>query len=102
MPQPVHEGHSRSHRGSNATATQATVTDAATVPLPDTKPTVKVRRRRPESQPSTLDQAVAVREILREAFDKSRELVRVIKRHNRQTRLVATTLQSLKELQAVA
>jgi hypothetical protein len=58
--------------------------------------------RRSVATRSTLDQAVLVRDSLRIALDKSRELVRALKRQKRQSRLVESTLQSLKELQAVA
>jgi hypothetical protein len=49
-----------------------------------------------------LAQAVAVRDSLRDALVKTRELIRAIKREKKHSQIVASTLASLKQLQSVA
>jgi len=49
-----------------------------------------------------IQQAEALRHSLREALAKSSELIRALKRHRKRSRLVETTLASLRELQGVA
>jgi hypothetical protein len=66
------------------------------------QPSVRRRRKAKAVAAGTLEQAVAVREALREALAKSHELVRTLKRHKKHSRIVESTLASLKELQAVA
>ena len=51
---------------------------------------------------STIEQAIALRDALRGAAQQAGELARSLKQHKRQTRIMATTLASLKELQKVA
>jgi hypothetical protein len=62
----------------------------------------KPRRRQSASRTSTVEQAVAVRDALREALDKSRQLVRALKQQKKHRRIVESTLASLRELQSVA
>jgi hypothetical protein len=47
-------------------------------------------------------QAMALRAVLRETLVQTNELIRALKRDKRQSRLVASTLASLKQLQKVA
>ncbi len=51
---------------------------------------------------SPLDQAIALRDSLRTAASAAHQLVRSLKRHKRESRIVATTLASLKQLQKAA
>ena len=60
------------------------------------------RRRRSSASPSTIDQAIALRDALKTALDQSRQLVRALKQHKKHRRIVETTLASLRELEAVA
>ncbi|HEY1601334.1 MAG TPA: hypothetical protein VGG64_17160 [Pirellulales bacterium] len=63
------------------------------------------RRRLQPANPSAgspIDQAVALRTALRNAATQANDLIRSLKRQKRQTKLVASTLASLKELQKVA
>jgi hypothetical protein len=55
-----------------------------------------------ESTNSPVGQAIALREALRQALTQTNELIRALKREKRQSRLVASTLASLKQLQKVA
>jgi hypothetical protein len=59
-------------------------------------------RARKGSRPASagpIEQAIALRDSLRESVAKSNELIRSLKRQRQQSRLVATTLASLKQLQ---
>ncbi|HEX3658047.1 MAG TPA: hypothetical protein VHV55_19825 [Pirellulales bacterium] len=66
----------------------------------------KTRRRHLQSANpmpgSPIDQAIALRAALRNAATQANELIRSLKRQKRQTKLVASALGSLKELQKVA
>jgi hypothetical protein len=50
---------------------------------------------------SLLEQAYALRSVLRDTLTKTNELVLSIKRHKRQSRLVKSTLASLRQLQSI-
>ena len=50
---------------------------------------------------SVLEQAHALRSVLRDALTKTNELVLSIKRHKRKSRLVESTLASLRQLQSI-
>lgn len=50
---------------------------------------------------SPIEQAEALRDILKDALDKSRELIRTLKRQKKQSRIVESTLASLRQLQSV-
>ena len=66
---------------------------------PDTAPPRRVRRR---PTASTIEQAVALRDVLRTVACQAGDLAQSLKHQKRQARIVATTLASLKELQKVA
>ena len=67
---------------------------------PQTAPT---RRRRASAvTASPLDQAVSLRNSLREAVHRTNDLIRAMKKEKQQQRLLRSTLKSLKELQAAA
>ena len=55
-----------------------------------------------ENRTAAIEQAHAVRAALRETLAQTNELVRILQRQQRQSRLVENTLQSLKQLQSVA
>lgn len=65
----------------------------------DTKPIKRVRMR---PAASTIEQAVALRDSLRNAARQAGELARWLKHQKRQARIVETTLASLKQLQKAA
>lgn len=74
-------------------------------PVERTEPatsTPKRRRARSETQPvnnaSAIEQAKLVRATLRQALAQNNEMIRALKRQERQARLVANTLDSLKQL----
>lgn len=83
---------------------------------PDTAPTTenseatqsKPRRRRARTERETIsclppiEQARALRESLRDTLVKSNELIRALKRQQKQSKVVATTLASLKQLQVLS
>ena len=54
----------------------------------------------PESS-SPLEQAEALRDSLKDALDKTRDLIRVLKRQKKTSRIVESTLASLRQLQTV-
>ena len=64
--------------------------------------TRRVGGRKPGTKtPGTpIEQAIALKGALRETLLQTNELIRTLKRQKKQSRLVATTLQSLKQLQA--
>jgi hypothetical protein len=59
----------------------------------------RIRKTSRQASPGPIEQAVAVRDSLRESVAKANELIRTLKRQRQQNRLVATTLASLKQLQ---
>lgn len=76
-------------------------------PVPAEQPVAETptrRRRQSANQPtgSSIEQAIALRSALRAAAGQANDLIRSLKRQKRQTKLVASTLASLKELQKVA
>ena len=62
---------------------------AAPTPVPET------------DNSSPVEQAEALRDSLKEALGKTRELIRALKRQKKQTRAVESTLASLRQLQNV-
>jgi len=74
---------------------------ASTSPI---SPTDEKSARRPRTQVSTssIEQAIDLRDTLRQAAGQASELARSLKNQKRQARIVATTLASLNELQKVA
>jgi hypothetical protein len=69
---------------------------AATVPAPAAPLSV------PEKEPSVTDQAITIRNGLRDMLVQVNRLVRAIKRQKKQERFLRSTLASLRELQNVA
>lgn len=91
-------------RRRNHTVTKPNDQPAPTEPATAGKPS---RRRRTHGDPPTaaagpIEQAVALHTALRQAAEQTKELVRALKRQQRQSRLVESTLNSLKQLQDVA
>jgi hypothetical protein len=85
------------------------------VPIPEPVSTMKtttsptVAPKPAKQQPATsvptgnsIEQAIALRNQLRALLTNSNELIRALKRQKHQQRLMAATLQSLKQLQTVA
>ncbi len=72
---------------------------ASDAPTASTKPQ---QRLRAAATKSPVKQAVALRNALQTAARQANELARTLKRHKRQSRLVETTLASLKQLQAAS
>ena len=62
----------------------------------------RIKRTRLAVRGSPIEQAVALRDGLVTVARQANELIRSLKRHKRQARLVESTLQSLKALQKVA
>ena len=56
----------------------------------------------PEVNPNLLTQAETLRDSLNQALSDTRELITLIKRNQKQNRLVETTLRSLKQLEQIA
>ena len=54
-----------------------------------------------ESTAGALEQATVLRSVLRDAVNKTSELIRALKREQKQSKLVRSTLASLKQIQAV-
>lgn len=90
--------HSRRLRTMSHTNTEGTLSAAAAVS--ETK--TKSRRPKPSTPTSSIEQVVVLRAALREAVNQSNELIRALKRQKKQSKLVASTLASLKELEKVA
>ena len=59
----------------------------------------RVRKAGRPVNATTIEQAIALRDALRESVNKTNELIRSLKRQKQQSRLVASTLASLKQLQ---
>jgi len=74
------------------------------VPMVVEPPRERARARRPakKSGSSSLEQLIALRDALRAAVNQVNELIRVQKRANRESRLVQSTLASLRQLQKAA
>ena len=62
----------------------------------------RVRRPAKKLGGSSLEQLIALRDALRAAVNQVNELIRVQKRANRESRLVQSTLASLRQLQKAA
>jgi hypothetical protein len=59
----------------------------------------RVRRTNRQAVAGPIEQALALRDSLRESINKANELIRTLKRQRQHSKLVATTLASLKQLQ---
>jgi len=66
------------------------------------KPVHRIRRPHRQANAGPIDQAIALRDALRQTTAAASLLVRSLKQHQRQNRIVQTTLESLKQLQKVA
>ncbi|MCY2990611.1 MAG: hypothetical protein NTY19_22440 [Planctomycetota bacterium] len=84
------------------TTVSDTPTTEATKVVESPKERSRVRRPAKKSGSSSLEQLIALRDTLRAAVNQANELIRVQKRHNRESRLVQSTLASLRQLQKVA
>ncbi|MBL9091615.1 MAG: hypothetical protein JNL96_10345 [Planctomycetaceae bacterium] len=99
-PETPHVASTLSPEGSmTARNTNLKVSSSTTAPKPhDAEP--KTSAARPASSP--IEQALALRDMLREVARQAGDLARALKQQKRQARIVATTLASLKELQKAA
>jgi hypothetical protein len=65
------------------------------------KPATKAKRSSASKRPSPIEQAIAFRDALRATVVQANELVRALKQQRRESRIVETTLASLRQLQKV-
>ena len=65
------------------------------------KPATKAKCSVASKKPSPIEQAIAFRDALRAAVVQANELIRSLKQQKRESRLVQTTLASLRQLQKV-
>lgn len=85
--------------------TKSTTVQAGDTPAADV---AGVKRRRVRREPQTvscvspIEQAKALRASLRDTISKTNELIRTLKRQQRQSKVVQTTLASLKQLQSLS
>ena len=70
-------------------------------PAGNGRPPAKTGQPEQESPVSSLDQAVALRDALRDAVNQTTVLITALKRERKQSKLVRSTLASLKQIQAV-
>jgi hypothetical protein len=85
-------GHTNGHASGNRQAAHAVETNGMAAESND---------HPAESNATVLEQAHALRSVLRDALSKTNELVLSIKRHKRKSRLVESTLASLRQLQTI-
>jgi len=98
-PQAAIRSTSRKHRSDVMPATKSRP-DTST---PETaKPNNRIARSRPATKGGPTEQAIALRDSLRVAALAAHQLVRSLKQHKRQSRIVESTLASLKQLQKAA
>ena len=86
------------------TTTQAaeTVSAAAVEQLAQPQDSMPETEVKPKNNTSPIEQVSELRNVLHEALTRTNEVLRSLKRQRKQSRLVETTLQSLKQLQQVA
>jgi hypothetical protein len=86
------------------TVSNSNTMNESTAPAEESAPTTRATTHHPkrEDHASPIEQVVALRNKLRETVSQANELIRSLKRQKKQSRLVASTLASLKELQKVA
>ncbi len=84
------------------------MSEPTTTATPPTPPTTAsgdkspVKRKRPAQQPrGAIDQTIALRDALRATVVQANELIRTLKHQKRETRIVNSTLESLRQLQKV-
>ena len=85
-------GHTSGHANGNGQAVHAGETNATAH---------EANGETADTNRPVLEQAQALRGVLRDALTKTNELVASIKRHKRQSRLVESTLASLRQLQSI-
>jgi hypothetical protein len=92
-------------------SSQPTSTSSATIPMPKSKCLNSAPEQPVQVTPSSATQpatkhpieaALALRNSLRETLDKTTQLITALQQQNKQSRLMQSTLASLKQLQAVA
>ena len=66
------------------------------------KPVHRIKRPCPVTKSGPIEQAIALRDALRNTTSIAHQLVRALKQRQRQSRIVESTLASLKQLQKVA
>jgi hypothetical protein len=79
-----------------------TVNNTTIPPIPAKSSTRRVLPTKSAKTSSSLDQAIALRDSLRNAASTAQQLIRSLKQQKRESRIVASTLASLKQLQKVA
>jgi len=93
-------GHIGSARQRSTSANRVSTPDSNPISQPKVVNPMPETKR--ETHESPIEQVAALRLSLRDALTKTNELLRSLKRQRRQSRLVASTLASLKQLQKVA
>ena len=76
-------------------------TTQPTSPRPAVSNGVAAAASEPDVTPNLLQQAEALRDSLSHALSDTRDLISLIKRNQKQNRLVETTLRSLKQLEHI-
>ncbi len=76
--------------------------DTTSAPTPAKSSARRVLPSKSAKTSLPLDQAIALRDSLRNAASAAHQLVRSLKQQKRESRIVASTLASLKQLQKVA
>ncbi len=70
-------------------------------PVPAQPASKKLQRKRPGGKNDLIDQAEMLRDSLRQSLTQAVELIRSLRRHRQQSKLMRSTLASLKQLQTV-
>ena len=83
------------------TQTVMTTTQPTTTRSAAPRPTASAANNESDATPSLLQQAEALRDSLSNALSDTRDLIGLIKRNQKQNRLVETTLRSLKQLEHI-
>jgi hypothetical protein len=93
--------HATSTHGNGHTNGQSHGNDQAANQSPSNSMAAESNDHTAASNATVLEQAHALRGVLRDALTKTNELVLSIKRHKRKSRLVESTLASLRQLQSI-
>ena len=83
----------------NSKVTRQAGTDAHPIMASSSKLRSNSRKAGRQTATGPIEQAVALKASLLQSLNQTNELIRTLKRHKKQSRLVASTLKSLKELQ---
>ena len=98
-------GAKEAHKQRRSKPVMSETTTPATPPTPTTTANgdkSPVKRKRPAQPPrDTIEQTIALRDALRAAVVQANELIRTLKHQKRETRIVNSTLESLRQLQKV-